>query len=257
MLESDDKLFEIWKQFDFNIDPSNAETEKEKFLKNRDYSPKFEYLRVLNLEHFKKNLLNIKTDNSWIGKLIKERIENILKKVEMLSNRNNESFTKSSVQLFGKPSKETTDEAKKLLQLREELEIKNLFCTDARRIISRALVENKLRGWRVELRDDMSATAKVDSADRIVCIKTGEKFSGSGIERLIVHELQTHAFRLENARLQKYKLFQIGFPNYLVTEEGIATLNEEKAEYLLNDKIKKLYAGRIIAVNLALEKGFA
>ena len=103
----------------------------------------------------------------------------------------------------------------------------------------------------------MSATAKVDSANKVVCIKRGERFSGQGIERLIVHELKTHAFRLENARLQKYKLFQIGFANYLETEEGIATLNEEKADYLLHNKIKRNYAGRVIAVNLALEKGFA
>lgn len=257
MIEADEKLFEVWRQFDFNIDPINIEIEKQRFLKNKDYNPKFEYLKELKLNQFMKNLENIKHDDSWIGKLIKKRTRYILKKIEMLSNKENENFTKNSITVFGKPNKNLLELANKELKLKDEIEIKNLSDKDARKIIFRALSENNLKNWQIQIRRDMGAISKVDAADRIIYIKKGEKFSLAGIERLIVHELQSHAFRMENSQLQKYKLFQVGFPNYLETEEGLAAFNEERTEYLLHNKIRRLYAGRVIAVDLALKNGFA
>ena len=61
---------------------------------------------------------------------------------------------------------------------------------------------------------------------------------------------------MENSQKQKYKLFQVGFPDYLETEEGLAAFNEEQAGYLMHNKLRRLYAGRVIAVDLALKMGF-
>lgn len=257
MMEAENKLFEIWQQFEFNVDPINTGTEKEKFLKNKNYNPKFEYQTFDNLSQVKKNLLRVNPDASWMGKLVGERRDTMLKKIEMLLNRKSEKFTKNSIELFGKPDKKLVSFANEEIKLQDELEIKNLSHNDARRIISRALNENRLDNWKIQVREDMSATAKVDTAEKVVYIKQGEKFSTAGIERLIVHELQSHAFRMENSVRQKYKLFQMGFPYYLETEEGLAAFNEEKIGYLLHNRISRTYAGRVLAVNLALEKSFS
>ena len=256
-MEADNKLFDVWQQFDFDMDPINAESEKGKFLKNKDYNPEFDYQKEGKLNQFKKDLLNIHPDDSLIGKLIKERRDIMLKKIEMLLTRKAENLTANSIELFGKPDKKLVSFALEEIKLPDDLEIKNLSDNDVRKIISRALSENKLSNWNVQIKEDMSATAKVNTAERIVYIKRGEKFSTAGVERLIVHELQSHAFRMENSIRQKYKIFQVGFPNYLETEEGLAAFNEEMVGYLLHNRIRRIYAGRVIAVNLALEKSFS
>lgn len=254
-MEADEKLFEIWSQFDFNIDPINAQKEKSKFFSNKDYSPQFTYNEEPILTQFKKDLQNIKADNSWIGKLINQRREIILKKIALLLNRKAENVTKNSIDIFGKPDKKLVALAYKELKLKDELEIKNLSDRDAAKIVRRALTENNLN-WRVIIRQDMSAHAKVDAAEKIIYIKKAEKFSNHAVERLIIHEVLSHIFRMENSQRQKYKLFQVGFPNYLETEEGLAAYNEEQFEYLLQNRLRRLYAGRVIAVHLALEKSF-
>ena len=256
-MEADGKLFEIWNQFDFDVDPINSESEKKKFLVNRDYNPQFQYQPKMKLEQFQKNLLSISPSTSWLSRVVSQRRDIMLTKIDMMLNRKAENFTSGSIKLFGFPSQELVSIAMEDLKLEEEFEIKNLSDKDAASMISRTLGEMKLNHWETQLREDMSASAKVDSAHKKVYLKKGEKFSSAGVERLIVHELQTHVIRMENSTRQKYKIFQIGFPRYLETEEGLAAYNEEQAENLLHNKIKKTYAGRVIAVSLALEKSFA
>ena len=70
-----------------------------------------------------------------------------------------------------------------------------------------------------------------------------------------MHEIGTHIKRAENAKEQKLKLFKIGFPYYLATEEGLAAYNEEIAG-VHNNNILRQYAGRVIAVDLALKNAF-
>jgi len=62
--------------------------------------------------------------------------------------------------------------------------------------------------------------------------------------------------RAENGKKQRYLLFSYGFPNYLETEEGLAVYNE-KINDLLPNHILKHYAGRVIAVDLALKNSFS
>ncbi len=256
-MEADSKLFEIWNQFDFDVDPINSEAEKKKFFSNKDSNPQFRYHPKEKLEQFQKNLLSLSSDNNWISNIVNQRRDIMLTKIGMMLNRNAENFTSGSMNLFGFPSQELVSTAKEDLKLEEEFEIKNLSDKDALGIISRALGEMKLVHWNTQLKEDMSASAKVDSAHKKIYIWKGESFSFAGVERLIVHELQTHVIRMENSARQKYKIFQIGFPHYLETEEGLAAYNEEQAEHLHHNKIKKTYAGRVLAVSLSLEKGFA
>ena len=51
-------------------------------------------------------------------------------------------------------------------------------------------------------------------------------------------------------------MFVFGFPGYLKTEEGLAVFNEERSGLLSND-ILRTYAGRAVAVNLALKNSFS
>ncbi len=258
-MEADGKLFDIWQQFNFDVDPINSESEKKKFFSNQDYNPQFRYSSKQNFAQFRKNLLSVSpdSDSSWVSKIIKQRRDMILLKIDMLLNRNAESFTSNSITLFGKPDHSLVSIAREDVKLPEEAEIKNLSDKDAASMLSRTLTEMNLNHWSTQIRENMSAAARIDSAGKMVYIRKGELFSFAGVERLIVHELQTHVFRMENSMLQKYKIFQIGFPHYLETEEGLAAYNEEQAEHLHHNKIKKTYAGRVLAVSLALEKEFS
>jgi len=86
-------------------------------------------------------------------------------------------------------------------------------------------------------------------------IKKDAKFSPLIIKRLIAHEVGTHMVRAENGCQQPYTIFKRGFPGYMGTEEGLAVVNEELCG-VLNNQTLKVYAGRVIAVYMALTCGF-
>jgi hypothetical protein len=56
-------------------------------------------------------------------------------------------------------------------------------------------------------------------------------FRARDLERLVVHEVDVHAFRSENGARQELLCFQSGLPGSLGTEEGLAMVSEEVTGY--------------------------
>lgn len=109
--------------------------------------------------------------------------------------------------------------------------------------------------WQVKALD-MVVGARFNLSKRVLYINKNRKFSDDDLKRLIVHEIGTHIARAENGKKQKYAIFSYGLPNYLETEEGLAVYNEKINNLLTNTNLKH-YAGRVIAVDLALENSFS
>ena len=73
------------------------------------------------------------------------------------------------------------------------------------------------------------------------------------IERLAIHEITVHAFRGFNGELieKQTKLpLKNKWPNYLATEEGLASFIEIQSGYKDTNTLRK-YAGRLLAVDAA------
>jgi hypothetical protein len=95
------------------------------------------------------------------------------------------------------------------------------------RRLREALLERGLRDWRVEEDTVMAARVLVDGAKRMLRVNPHAGFRARDIERLVVHEIDVHAYRSENGARQELLCFQSGLPGSLGTEEGLAMVSEE------------------------------
>src|SRR3989338_2474325 len=243
----------------YAVNPINVDREKKRFLKNKKYNPKFRYAPYIDdLDTIKERLISLETDTSTLGLLFKEIINTLLMDIEMLKARGNQNFTHQAIMIWGVPDKKLLQTAKKILnrvKAKRRDDGKKIFiASKIKMTLNFALFKYGLREWQVKEKN-MIASAAVKSADRELLIKKNEKFSKRFIERLIVHEIGTHIIRAENGLRQPYKIFSRGLPGYLMTEEGLAVVNEE-IHGCLDPFTLKIYAGRILAVQRALKGSF-
>jgi len=257
ILKSDLELDNISRRISFNaINPINNNKEKERFFKDQDHNPQFKYTKYReDLDELRKRVLAVKTDNSVPGRILKQIKTVYLGDIEMLRSRGDaKGFTRESQKLYGRPDNGLIKQAKNLLKLETKKE---------KKIYTSKQVINKFRlaflkygfPWTVEEKD-MIANAAAKPSQRKLLIKKDTRFSKNFVKRLIVHEIGTHAMRAENGAMQPYTFFMRGFPGYLMTEEGLAVVNEE-INNCLNNQILKVYAGRVIAIDSALKSSFA
>jgi len=220
----------------YHLKPINLEEETEKFFNKRNYNPQFEYPQLkfdpLELvEKLNKIQNEIENDESEIGKLFQNKIEEISTKIELLESINETTFTENSIKLYGEPSKEEVKECKKLL---EEINYKKLKEKEtqhsaeyAAKEFEKAFQKYKLDKWKVKFKKNMVTNCIAGKNNRLF-IKTNAKFTKSRIKALIVHEIETHILTAENGKQQEYQLFNRGFSGYLTTQEGMAMYNVEQ-----------------------------
>jgi len=234
--------------------PFNIEQEKKKIFANKTYDPYFKYHKHPKVIQIKNALKGLKTDYSIFGILLNQKRYELLKRLSMYESVGTKLFTQRSIDLYGKPDKELVKKAKKFLKLNKE-DTSREFNTISS---VKKFIDSLLKfgyNWKV-VEKDMCVGARFDSVSKTLFINKNRKFTENDLRRLIIHEIGTHIARAENGKKQKYRLFAIGFPNYLITEEGLAVYNEEKAGLLTNDVLKN-YAGRVIAVDLSLKNSFS
>jgi uncharacterized protein (TIGR02421 family) len=251
------KLDEISKKLSFNaINPVNAEEEKERFFSKRFYNPQFQYAPYRSsINALAEVLKNIRPDDSVMGRLFEHTRLNYLTHIGMIKARGTDEFTYQSRKLYGSPDSFLGMNADVLVKLKIPEGRKEKPLTSDQ-------VEKKLRfafmnygfDWKVAQKD-MIACAAVKTSKKMLYIKKDSRFDSQFVKRLIVHEIGTHVVRFENGRSQPYKLFSRGFPGYLMTEEGLAVVNEER-NCCLNNALLKTYAGRVLAIRKALESSF-
>ncbi|MEK6861169.1 MAG: tyrosine/phenylalanine carboxypeptidase domain-containing protein [Nanoarchaeota archaeon] len=238
-----------------NPTPVNFEEEKKKMMKDRFYNPQFKYSEIIsNLLEAEKRLKKLKPDNSVFGRLLKQKIEEFTTQINLIKNYGKPLFTNYSIKWYKKPSPELVNKAKELLKLEYEDSSVAHTTISAVKKFTDILKEYGLKYKVIER--ELIVGANFDIAHQMLYINKNKKFTEHEIRRLIVHEIKTHILRSENGKKQRYKLFIIGFPYYLITEEGLAVYNEEKEGFLTNDVIKR-YAGRVIAIDLALKNSFS
>ncbi|MFC1722508.1 tyrosine/phenylalanine carboxypeptidase domain-containing protein [Nanoarchaeota archaeon] len=237
------------------INPTNLNVEQEKVMKDGDYNPQFEYAPLLfDPDKMREELDAINEHESVLGEVFNAKRNEFLDKIDMLVNRGNKRFSIYSKKAYGFPSESTLRKAAEMLNLESDKEEKTITAKKALGIIGSELIHY---GFRYELSEkEMSATASVLATSRKLFLRQGYMFSPNYVKRIIIHEIGTHVLRAENGRLQPFMLFVQGFPNYLVTEEGLAVWNEEKFGLLSKETLRN-YAARALAVRMAKTESFA
>ncbi len=255
---TDLKLDEISKNLSFNaINPINAQEEKERFFSRPFYNPQFEYAPYRSsINSLRSTLENIKTDHSAMGRLFEHTRQNYLTHIDMIKARGTDEFTYQSRRLYGSPDNFLGMNAEVLAKLK-------IAPSHGKKPLTSNQVEKRLKfafmnygfDWNVAQKQ-MIACAAVKTSKRTLYIKKNSSFDSQFVKRLIVHEIGTHAVRFENGLSQPYALFSRGFPGYLMTEEGLAVVNEER-HCCLNNVLLKTYAGRVLAIQKALVSSFS
>ena len=107
--------------------------------------------------------------------------------------------------------------------------------------------------WVIRFRSNMLVEDVV--AERLDLLGRDDGNSDRG--RLVVHEIDTHVLRAANGYCQPYRIFAVGaVPSYLMTEEGLAVVNEERMGYSDHPRTR-LFAARVLAAMSALTQSFS
>lgn len=251
----DSNLYLLYRRIKFSLpQPLNLQQEQAKVFRDKHYDPVFMYPQLQNFRTVKDELTRMTAPGSVFGNLLVQRRNELLQRTDLLGSVGGMDFSRKAVALYGKPDQLLVRQARKLLDREDEGNGESRSSlTSAKRFLDSFLFHGLQ--WNVREKD-MIVGATFNVETKTLLINKNRRFSDADLKRLIVHEIGTHIVRAERAKAQKYRLFLIGFPQYLRTEEGLAVYNEERAG-LLDNRTLRRYAGRVVAVDLALRNSFS
>jgi uncharacterized protein (TIGR02421 family) len=253
------------------LTPLNYETEKKRFfeeLTNKNiYNPEFIYKNKNPFFNYfsispifltyKKELNHIlhEIPKDTLGLIFEKKILDLFDRLELIKSIGTPNFTQNSEEYYGKLNNETLKFAKEVITKKINFDEKKISYQEAKKIIQSFLRSKKLP-YKVVQREFGGAKFSINHKKRELYINKNIFLSKEIVQRLIAHELETHAYRHENGNLQPYKIFCKGLSKEtLETEEGLAVLVEDKKKLNFDEQLKT-YAGRIFAINLSKEKSF-
>ncbi len=240
------------------VKPQNLNEEREKFFKNPNFSPQFSYkIPKLDFAGLKKDLKKIplKIGHPLIP-VYQSKIDELNLKLQLIQNIGNSKFGEYSAKLYGEATEELQEEAQKQLASLEITPDESAIIPfkDTVELLKAALRKRKLSHWKVVISGETIADVQVTKSNTVI-IKDKVKFTENRIKSVITHEIDTHILRLENGKLQPYRIFERGTANYLSTEEGLAIYNQNRLKIPLGDK-KKMPALLVIAAHLGTQMSF-
>jgi uncharacterized protein (TIGR02421 family) len=257
------------------INPSNAAQIDLKILKSKK-NITFEYEQLPELAGLISLLEVIEFTHSPFEQIFAKKRDELILKLRLLESRGTVSFSKTSSQLYARPSKQLLKIAQIILEtlpnnkneraklqklksiisakiLTSQTDVKYLTRKEAKKFLENCLSSLGL-DWSVKIRKQI-VSAEVDVAKKTIFLESKDRFLENYIHRLAIHEIGTHVLRAENGALQKYNIFLHGFAQYLETEEGLAAYNEYTHSVMTN-AILRNYAGRVLAIDYAMTHSF-
>jgi hypothetical protein len=251
------------------IIPQNLTEAKSRFLKGfstgRPSDPIFSYRPlVLDCNAIISELQGLKdslsTHENPLIPSYKRLIEEDIDCLTNLADRRCGGFRDWLANLYGFPTKEEVQRANELLAgLEHPIQgyggrHADITPTDMKLEVEKHLMRLGIRNWQVVI-ENSSARITVNPLLQRITLNKDSSFALKEKKRLIVHEIGVHVVRSLNGSKQPFIIFGMGFPNYLMTEEGLALLCEKRAS-LLDDQSLIKYCYRLIVTHYCRELGF-
>ncbi|WP_461205614.1 flavohemoglobin expression-modulating QEGLA motif protein [Clostridium sp. DL1XJH146] len=258
----DAKLYSLLKNFETltYVNPKNLERCRRQFFDSGyRHIPEFSYIPLkVDTYDLKKNLYALPiTDISDVSVqlMYKEIINEYSTTIDMLTSRGTEDFLYNSMKLYGKPSKDDVKNANYVIQSYglDDDEDKNLTKEKVLKLLKNE-IDNWGMGGKITFSKNMAARIMVNSSKRTLVVNDKAKFNSNDIKLLSQHELGVHMLTTMNAIKQPLKFLQLGTPNNVETQEGLAVLAECLTGNIHINRLKDL-AYRVVAVNLMV-KGY-
>ena len=251
--EIDNFLFEAYRKINIYkyLTPKNLIEENNKFLEKFksgiEYNPIYEYEKnidykkseeVLNkIFELRKEIDELKIV-SELGILVKRELKMLqdLEYIIMIYNnigKNDKTIDLYSKKIYGEPNNELVKKAMAILEKDYKIEEECKYdAKECKELFKNVLKEMKLINWNIKINEVQSSKISVIPEEKEIHINGKVLFSKNDLKRLIVHEIGTNVSRAENGSKQPYKIFSIECANVLYSEEGLATVNEEKYNVL-------------------------
>lgn len=264
----DDFISDINIKLDYTkyLTPTNLREENNKFIDNykkgKQYNPQYTYRSYedIDFELLKEKISEFKLSNSPIECVFKQYLVFLNDAVLLYQNRGYPyNFTQYSIKAFGLPDRNLVEKAYAFLKTSKPESIENAGVKHYSAHDLAAKLQGRINeygfDWKIVVLDSSTTKVTVDSDQHKVYLNGAIKYSDNDLERLKVHEVDTHIVRSENGRIQPFKIFSAGLANSLSTEEGLAVVSEERNNVLSTD-VLRLYAGRVAAVSLSINQSF-
>ncbi len=247
------------------VNPTNIETEKERFFASKYLSdPVFTYPNInfdrfnLHRELFSQPIEQI--EDPEIRQLYQDIIyaySGLIECIETIGE--GRKFYYNSLHSFGTPTEDDVENAKFILHFDDEDGQDEQFLPKYNQFEA----EQKFRdyskrydfSYNIKFSGKMSAIAMVLNNTKTLVINENHMFSDNEIAVLTNHEIGVHMVTSMNGMLHPLKIFSHGFPNYEETQEGLAVFSEYMSNSLTVKRLKEL-AYRVIAVD-SLAKGYS
>ncbi|MEO6951025.1 MAG: tyrosine/phenylalanine carboxypeptidase domain-containing protein [Polyangia bacterium] len=241
-----------------HLDPINSAAEMAKVALDPNYNPIFEYPHqdeALLAAHIEK-LQSLDLPGYGVGMFFTQAREYLVKRIGLRLNIGDESHW--AQQLYPRAPEHVIQLARRILKQPQQSQrpVERPFrATDQVKLVTARLRQYGLEDWRVEVRPNLSAT-NTDPTNRLINLRADLQASMEEMKRLVVHEIDTHVLRAANGYSQPYRIFAVGaVPSYLMTEEGLAVINEERMGYIDTARTR-VFAARVIAAMAALTSSF-
>lgn len=242
-----------------HLDPSNSVEEAEKVAANPSYNPKYQYAAQNQgrLTRLRAQLEQLELPGYGVGMFFRQARDYLVKRIDLRLNLGNDSHWQ--VPMYPMAPDRVITLARRILSQPQPRarEVERPFrASDQVRLVTSRLRQYNLTDWRVEIRPNLSAT-NTDPSNRVVNLRADLTYSMEEMKRLVVHEVDTHVLRAVNGYAQPYRIFAVGaVPSYLMTEEGLAVVNEERMGYI-DAQRTRMFAARVIAALAAHNQPFS
>jgi hypothetical protein len=240
------------------FEPTNGAAEKERFASTPRHDPHFTYARQNQsaLQAVLRSVEELAIPIGGIGNFFQEAQRYLAARLRLRLNLGNPALWRRP--LYPPPPERIVNLARRLLRSvppTPTRQVRHFDAEDQAAAMRARLHEYGLHDWRVVTDDNISAT-NTDTATRTVHVRGDLRYSIEELKRNVVHEIDSHVLRSANGLGQPYRLLSLGaVPSYMLTEEGLAVINEERAHYIDYPRTR-IFAGRAIASMRALEAGF-
>ena len=225
--KADDELFRFFQGISFStyLNPLNTADAKRAFFMGAD-APPFAYNPLLRADEYLHRLDKIRPVlDHPLAKLINDKIDATQLLIYALRDRTAHAFD-----TLARHHKWYPEPYILALEYPSQSDLQPLDQPADRLIehFTAAFAERGLSDWTIRTDTVMSARVQVDGSKKELVVHPLALFRQRDIERLIIHEIDVHAQRSSNGLQQSLKLFSMGLPGSLLTEEGLAMLAEER-----------------------------
>ncbi len=264
--EVDRRLATVSDAFDFllQVTPVNAETAWRRF-KSKKFSkaPTFHY-RPLPVDPLmlKRALYDIpleRVEDPAIWQLLREKQDELDRRLTMLLDINTPRFVHGSAQLFGDVGDDLFRVARELLEVlparaRDDTRGGYLDAAAFSRRAERE-IEHYREQWpemnsRVRIRSDIAGGLMVSRG--ALLISRNVRIPKARVDALLAHEVGTHVVTYYNGRAQPFRQLYSGLAGYEPLQEGLAVLAEYLAGGLSRPRLR-LLAARVVAARMLID----